>query len=202
MSDLSMSDPSPDTGARPARLLTVCTGNVCRSPLLERVLQRRLDQRWGTGRYEVSSAGTHALVGQAMDERSADLLQSFGGSPDGFVARRLTARLIADADLVLVATTAHRGLVIREHPPALRHTFTFRELGALTDTLTADPVVAGDLPPAERLRALAATLIGRRGPGVVREPDIVDPYRRDDRVYRQMAEEIRGALPSVFRALG
>lgn len=185
----------------PGRVLTVCTGNVCRSPLLERLLQSHLDRAWGTGAYVVSSAGTHALVGRPMDDRSAAVLGALGGSPDGFVARRLTHRLVADADLVLVATTDHRRLVLREHPPALRHTFTFRELGALADTIEQEPLVPRDLPPRERLRALAAALIDRRGPGVVRAADIVDPYRRDDAVYRQMRMEIEQALPSVLRAL-
>ncbi|WP_446740540.1 arsenate reductase/protein-tyrosine-phosphatase family protein [Ornithinimicrobium sp. CNJ-824] len=47
-----------DTG----RILVVCTGNVCRSPLVERLLQQGLDERWGPGAFEVRSAGTGALV--------------------------------------------------------------------------------------------------------------------------------------------
>jgi len=183
-------------------VLTVCTGNICRSPLLERVLQRHLDESWGPGAYVVASAGTHGLVGHPMDERSAQVLRSFGGSPDGFVARRLTPGLVAEADLVLTATADHRSLVLRQYPRALRHTFTFREFAVLADVVAQDPLVARDLPPRERLQALAATLIGRRGPGVVVEPDIVDPFRRDDAVYREMQEQIEQALPSVLRTLG
>lgn len=193
--------PDPAPAARPGRVLTVCTGNVCRSPLLERVLQRELDRRWGPGTHEVSSAGTHALVGHPMDERSAGVLRAFGGSPDGFVARRLTGRMVAEADLVLVATTNHRRLVLREHPPALRHTFTFREFAALADAAGHELPPDRDLPPPERLRALARVLIARRGPGVVPEPDIIDPYRQADEVYRLMQEQVAQALPSALRAL-
>lgn len=191
---------APEAG-RPGQVLTVCTGNICRSPLLERVLQRELDRRWGAGAYTVGSAGTRALVGHPMDERSAEVLGSFGGSAAGFVARRLTQQLIAAADLVLVATTEHRAAVVREHPPALRHTFTFREFAALADTLDEGQLDLDETAPVDRLRSLAALAVGRRGPGVVSQPDIIDPYRREDATYRQMREEIGAALPGVLRAL-
>ncbi|GMA87571.1 hypothetical protein GCM10025868_28210 [Angustibacter aerolatus] len=51
----------------PARVLVVCTGNVCRSPLVERLLRQRL----GTDAVDVSSAGTQALVGEPMTDPAA-----------------------------------------------------------------------------------------------------------------------------------
>jgi len=47
----------------PGRVLTVCTGNICRSPFLERALQAELDRSWGRGEIEVASGGTGALAG-------------------------------------------------------------------------------------------------------------------------------------------
>lgn len=186
---------------RPGRVLTVCTGNVCRSPLLERVLQRELDDRWGAGSYEVSSAGTHGLEGYPMDERAATVLHDLGGSAEGFLARRLRPQWVAEAHLVLTATAEHRAAVVRSHPLALRYAFTFREFAALADRLADDQLPDPDAPPATRLRELAAALLTRRGPRVVREPDIVDPFRREDTVYHQMDAQVREALPGVLRAL-
>ena len=82
-------------------LLTVCTGNVCRSPLLERLLQQHLDRSLGPGAVAVRSAGTAARVDSGMDERSARLLRDLGGDPEGFTSRRLTASMVREADLVL-----------------------------------------------------------------------------------------------------
>lgn len=186
---------------RPGRVLTVCTGNVCRSPLLERVLQGALDQRWGTGRYEVSSAGTHGLEGHPMDARSAEVLRGLGSTDQGFVARRLRPAMVASADLVLTASAEHRSMVVRSHPLALRYAFTFREVAALADHLSDEQLPGADTPPAQRLRELAATLLTRRGPKAVREADIVDPFRRDDAVYQQMEHQVREALPGVLRVL-
>jgi protein-tyrosine phosphatase len=67
------------------RILIVCTGNICRSPFIERLLQRQLDERRpGSDRgILVHSAGTGALTGSAMDERAAALLVAYGGTPWG-----------------------------------------------------------------------------------------------------------------------
>jgi protein-tyrosine phosphatase len=181
-------------------VLTVCTGNICRSPLLERVLQQGLDRAWGPGRYEVTSAGTHGLEGLPMDERAAAVLSSFGGRPQDFVARRLRPTFVADADLVLTATLDQRARVVRASPAAIRYAFTFRELAVLADSLR-DEELPGPASPPERLRALSELLMQRRGQVTVAEPDIIDPYRREDEVYAQMKREIRASLPSVLRAL-
>ena len=74
----------------PARVLTVCTGNICRSPFLERALQAELDRSWGPGGIEVSSGGTGALAGHPMEAQARALLEANGYAADGFLARDLT----------------------------------------------------------------------------------------------------------------
>lgn len=182
-------------------LLVVCTGNVCRSPLVERVLQHHLDGAHGAGTIRVHSAGTGALVGSPMDERSAALLRDLGGDPGGFAARRLTSGMVAEADLVLTATRAHRADVVRLVPRAMRRTFTVRELALL---LTQVPDT--DLPdwrdPAPALATLADLARSARGVVVAgrdEELDVVDPYRRDDEVYAQVRDQVERALPDLLR---
>lgn len=187
--------------AQPGRVLTVCTGNICRSPLLERLLQKELDRAWGPGTHEVTSAGTHALVDYPMDERAAAVLRTLGGSPEGFVARRLVPSLVAQADLVLTATKDHRAMVVRAHPQAVRYALTFREFAALAQDLTDEELPGRELPPAQRLRALSTPLMARRGQVPVPEFDIADPFRRPDEVYQQMEEQVRAAWPAAVRVL-
>ena len=69
-----------DTSA-PVRILTVCTGNICRSPVAERLLQAGLNQAVPGG-FVVASAGTRAMVGEPMQPISADIVRTFGGDPD------------------------------------------------------------------------------------------------------------------------
>src|ERR1035437_4630017 len=101
-----------------ARILIVCTGNICRSPFIERLLQHELDERRSVSErgIVVRSAGTAALVGSSMDAQSAAQLVAHGGDASGFRARDLTPALVAESDLVLTATRAHRGKVALMSP--------------------------------------------------------------------------------------
>ncbi len=111
----------------PGTVLVVCTGNVCRSPYLERRLRQELA---GTG-IRVESAGTHAMVGRDMDPGTRALLAALGADTGGFAARDLTPELMAGADLVVTAAREHRAGATRLHPAALRRTITLRDLADL-----------------------------------------------------------------------
>ena len=190
--------------ARPARILTVCTGNICRSPFLERALQAELDRSWGAGAVEVTSAGTGALAGHGMEAQARTRLEAAGYDASGFVARHLEEGLVADADLVLTATRAHIGRVTTLHPRALRRVFAFREFAQL---VAAVPVGELDAPADSarehlvRTVRLAAAERGMVPPLPAAEADVVDPYRREPEVFDAMADQIRASLPVVVRAL-
>lgn len=189
------------TGA--ARVLTVCTGNVCRSPFMERALQAELDRSWGPGVVEVRSAGTGALAGEAMNPSALRVLEAAGYSADGFVARSLSPEIVASADLVLTATRRHRGLVAQMHPRALRYAFTLREFADLVSDLPREAYEADDA--GEHVRALVQAAAGRRGmrpPLSDEDADIVDPYRREAVVFETMSAQVMSALPRVAAALG
>jgi protein-tyrosine phosphatase len=184
-------------------ILMVCTGNVCRSPLLERLVQRTLDEHLGAGAVPVRSAGTLALVGQPMDERAAGVLRGLGGDPDGFVARRLTEPMIRSAALVLTATRDHRAQVSRMHPRAMKRTFTFRELAHIATHLPQEQLPAAT-DPHERIAELARVATNHRGrsrPADLEDLDITDPFRREDGVYAEMRAQVHGAYPGVIRGL-
>ena len=189
----------------PARILTVCTGNVCRSPFLERALQAELDRSWGPGAVEVRSAGTGALVGDTMESNARARLEENGFAADGFVARQLTADIVAGSDLVLTATRAHRGTVAQLHPRALRYVFAFREFADLVAGIGSDRIAqpADDAQEhVTRVVALAAGERGLRPPMPDEEANIVDPYRRAPEVFDRMTRQIMGSLPAVAQALG
>ncbi|KRF28367.1 low molecular weight phosphatase family protein [Phycicoccus sp. Soil802] len=193
------------------RVLTVCTGNICRSPFLERALQSELDRSWGRGAIEVASGGTGALAGHPMEPQARALLEAQGYAADGFVARDLTTAMVADADLVLTATRAHRGKVMTLHPKAVRYTFTFREFAHLVAGLTDEELRSDGDRGAEggdqardhvaRVVTLAAGQRGMGAPLADADADVVDPYRRPIQVFEEMTGQIMAALPAVVRAL-
>ena len=186
-----------------ARILTVCTGNICRSPFMERALQSELDRSWGPGVVEVRSAGTGALAGEPMNPPALRVLQAAGYSADGFVARSLTPEIVASADLVLTATRRHRGLVAQMHPKALRYAFTLREFADLVSDVPRESYAADD--PRSHVQALVQAAAARRGmrpPLSDEDSDIVDPYLREDVVFDTMSTQVMSALPQVAAALG
>ncbi len=102
----------------PFRVMTVCTGNICRSPMAEVVLRDRLRAAGlGPDVVVVDSTGvTDYEAGNPMDPRAARVLRTAGYDDDalaGHVARHALREDVAAADLVLAMTS--------EHAQALRH---------------------------------------------------------------------------------
>jgi protein-tyrosine phosphatase len=140
-------DPSgPDDSAGPGgerfRILFVCAANVCRSVMAERLTRRALlDRPDGRGlRFRVSSAGLSATTGEPAHPYTVAALARLGANASGFAARRLTADLLLDSDLVLTATQRHRDRAVAMLPAASRRIFTIREFVRLAE---ASRVAAG-----------------------------------------------------------
>jgi protein-tyrosine phosphatase len=187
------------------RILTVCTGNVCRSPMAERLLRSGLAQRFGdeAAGVVVGSAGTGALVGEEMTSPTQVLVARHGGEAAGHGARALAEQLVAEADLVLAMTRRHRGDVLRLHPRATRRAFTLREAARLAPLVDRAELQVGSLE--DRLRALVPAMAAKRGLVPVDDPDdddVTDPFRRGDEVYEQMAAQLVPAVDAVLDALG
>ncbi|MGZ5415254.1 MAG: arsenate reductase/protein-tyrosine-phosphatase family protein, partial [Aeromicrobium sp.] len=81
-------------------ILTVCTANICRSPLMELLLRQQLD----TSFYEVGSAGTRGFRSHPMDSGAARQAVRFGADPQHFKSRPVTADMIRVSGLILTAT--------------------------------------------------------------------------------------------------
>jgi protein-tyrosine phosphatase len=105
---------STSTGTNPSepyRVIVVCTGNICRSPMGEFVLRELFEEAGLGDRVEVDSAGTSAWeVGNPADRRTLDVLarnghDDFGGSDH--VARQFERSWIDGRDLVLAADSGH-----------------------------------------------------------------------------------------------
>jgi protein-tyrosine phosphatase len=170
------------------RVLFVCIGNVCRSPLGERLLAARVADR----DVEVSSAGVGAMVGSPMAPEAAVHLEAYGGTADGFVSRQLTPAMVDQSDLVLTATKAIRSRVLEDSPAALRRTFTVLELAALLD------VVA----PTDDLPALVRAAAEERSRAALDDYDIPDPFGRGEEANALAAELMAAAVERIAKGLG
>ena len=84
----------------PVRILAVCTGNISRSPAVERLLRASLDET-----AQIDSAGVAAVVGSAIDPPVAVFLMEHAAGQAGFAARQVEEAMVTTADLVLTMTT-------------------------------------------------------------------------------------------------
>jgi protein-tyrosine phosphatase len=187
----SRSRPAPGQ----ARILLVCTGNLCRSPMAEGLLAHALA---GT-RPDISvrSAGTLAATGEPMERFAASQLERLSAPLPGFLTQPLTELLVVEADLVLTAARDHRATVVRLVPEAASRSFT---LGEISRLLT-------DVPPGERALSptrLAAVAAARRGKvklSIPEDDDLADPYGRSRLAFARCAEDIRRLLSAPVAAL-
>ncbi len=178
-------------------ILVVCTGNVCRSPYLERRLAQELH---GTG-IEVASAGTRGLVGHDMDPTSKALLERAGAPAEGFAARRLEAADVEGADLVLTAAREHRTAAARLHPAALNRVMTLRDFADLVAGLTPEEVERDGGEGSWVRRVTRAGSLRRGLVAASQDPDVVDPIGEAPAVFELMATQVEDALTPIVRIL-
>jgi protein-tyrosine phosphatase len=156
------------------QLLVVCTANLCRSPVAEALLARRLtglvDVDGAT--WTVASAGTDRYGG-VVEPDTAAAAAAVGLDIAAHVPRQLVPLDLEQADLVLTMTRAHLRSVVVADPSVWPRTFTIREFARRS--MTAPAATDGF---AGWLRSLGA---GRRAADLADsapDDDVVDPYRQ------------------------
>ncbi len=180
------------------RVLHVCTGNICRSPMAEHLMRDALAAR-GLSGFEVSSAGTHGLVGEPIQPYAGVALGDLDSS--AFRARRLEAELVSEADLVLTSTRVHRAAAVTLVPRASGRTFTLRELDRLL-SLVDPPNLPTD--PQERAPAVVRAAAANRGlvrPDRPEDDDVADPYGGPPAGYPPTARLIEASLQRLLELL-
>ena len=187
----------------PTRILTVCTGNVCRSPMAAVELDHGLNAI-SPGGFEVTSAGMHALVDEGFEQRVGALARDRGlEAAAAHKARQVTPDVLRDVDLVLVMAREHTQPVLQQSPRLLKKVFTLREFARILQYLSTDPDLDRGVPAdrAERWAWLVQQAPRLRQWVPVRLPernDVIDPYRQEDAVLRQMADELFEATDAIL----
>lgn len=205
-------------------ILIVCTANVCRSPYAEALLTDHA-ARTGRSGLMITSAGTNAANGQSLCPRAAVLLRKAGVRSDAGTDHRskeLDIDLVRSAELILVASLAHRSEIAYADAAARRRTFTLKEAAAYLSQLAYQGKQAGCLPvrdgslfqTAEAMNSLRGTvpipesspvalrpLLIRGNSSSHRLADIGDGHLRGPLRHKAALNEVRQAVGTIHLGL-
>jgi protein-tyrosine phosphatase len=186
-------------------------GNICRSPMAERLLHLALRQHVGDRvdeEYLSHGAGTGGWhVGEGMNPPAARQLRERGGDSTGFQARKLNGALVDASDLVLCATGEQVSAVLALRADAVAKTFVLGEFGRLLRVLSRDGGLDA-LPGGgyQRGLALVAAADAARSTSDGRVPaqrrdDLDDPWGMPDHEFARVADQIQQTVIPLAAAL-
>ncbi|HEX2026204.1 MAG TPA: low molecular weight phosphatase family protein [Actinomycetota bacterium] len=181
------------------RVLVVCTGNICRSPMALGFLTDRSD-RLLDGGLTVRSAGTWARAGSPPTPEAEEAAAERGVDISDHRSAPLSPDLVEWADLVLAMTGEHREEILAAVPDAGGKTFTLKELVALLGGL---PPFDGS-PSREAVLARIAEADDLRTTGggpIPADEDVADPIGMSEATYRAVAWELEELIDALMAGL-
>jgi len=174
-----VTDAAPDD--RP-HIVWLCTGNAARSVMAALMLGDR------DPRFRATGAGTHAIEGLPMSQRTRDALAGFGLADPGHRSRQLTATHVAEASLVIAFEPDHVRYVRRLHPDGAGRTASLprlvRDLGP------------GPAPLDERIASMSLATVE-----LEEWEEVVDPAGGDAATFVACATEVSELVDALVRVL-
>ncbi len=115
------------------KVLFVCTGNTCRSPMAEALFLHRIG---GEAEWKAYSAGIYAGAGSPASTHSTEAMGELGIDLSSHRSQPLTSELVQQADLIVTMTSGHRFEILQDFPEVGNRVFLIKSFG--TSKVPAD----------------------------------------------------------------
>lgn len=109
------------------KILFVCTGNTCRSPMAEALLNALWKEQNSDIELTALSAGVFALDGMPASDEAIRVMKEYGIDLTNHKSKQLTEDIIKQADLILTMTDSHRKTIVDKFPDYKSLVFTLNQ---------------------------------------------------------------------------
>lgn len=188
------------------RILFVCTGNTCRSPIAEQLFRQKAS-RLGL-ELEVQSAGVAAVAGSPVSEQACSVLKDRGIDCTSQRSQMINEELMQWADVVLTMTMSHKYRLTQFYPDAVDRIYTVKEF-AFNDEETMKlrqevEKLAGEMQIKLALSEQISEEDRRRWAELEQrlpDDDVSDPFGGSKEVYEATAQELDDYIGRILDRL-
>lgn len=111
----------------------ICTGNICRSAMAHKLLEKKLKDL-NRNDIEIFSCGTFAEDGEPSTYSAFEAMKEYEVDMGSHKATNIAKSPILDMDLILCATTSHKAFVLQQYPSLKNKVFTMKEYVQFDET--------------------------------------------------------------------